>query len=133
METEHTIGQVAVKADVNVETVRFYERKGLIDQPSAPLGGGFRKYDDTVVSRIRFIKRAQKLGFTLAETAELLDMSKVGACDDVRVKAELKLDEVATKIKDLQRMKRALKGVISSCAERSSLEPCPILSALDGC
>ena len=130
MNGQHTIGQLAKRADVNVETVRFYERKGLIEQPQAP-GGGFRKYGDDVVRRIRFIKRAQNLGFTLREIAELLDLSFTGTCDEVRLKAEHKLDEVSQKIRDLQRMKRALKDVIQTCNARADIETCPILAALD--
>ncbi len=128
---DHSIGQVARRADVNVETVRFYERKGLIEQPPAP-NDGFRKYGDEVISRIQFIKRAQNLGFTLVEIADLLALSKTGDCDDVRIKAERKLIEVEEKIRDLQRVKRALKDVISSCAVRDELGPCPILTALEG-
>lgn len=129
---EHTIGQVAQRASVNVETVRFYERKGLVEQPPAPVDGGFRKYDDGVVSRILFIKRAQNLGFTLVEIGDLLALSETGACEDVRVKAEKKLVEVQEKIRDLQKVKRALNSVISSCNARGELDPCPILASLQG-
>jgi len=126
----HTIGQVAHRAAVNVETVRFYERKGLIEQPPSPGNGGFRKYDDDVVSRIQFIKRAQNLGFTLVEIGELLDLSLDGGCDEVRMRAEQKQAEVERKIRDLQRVKRALKKVVRSCAANGRLEPCPVLLAL---
>ena len=108
------------------------ERKGLIEQPSAPIGGGFRRYDEGAVSRIFFIKRAQNLDFTLAEVRELLTLSVEGECEDVKVKAQAKLTEVEEKIRDLQRVKRALKGVISSCEKRRDLDPYPILSALQG-
>ena len=128
----HTIGQVAQRASVNVETVRFYERKGLVEQPPAPADGGFRKYDDEVVSRILFIKRAQNLGFTLFEISDLLGLSETGACEDVREKAEKKQAEVQEKIRDLQKVKRALSSVIASCDARGDLEPCPILASLQG-
>ena len=128
----NTIGQVAQRAGVNVETVRFYERKGLIEQPPSPSGGGFRTYDDEVIGRILFIKRAQNLGFTLVEIGDLLALSKTGTCEDVRAKAEVKLAEVQEKIRDLQRVKRALNSVISSCDARGELDPCPILAALQG-
>lgn len=129
---ENTIGQVAKRAGVNVETVRFYERKGLIKQPASPSGGGFRMYDEEVIDRILFIKRAQNLGFTLVEVGDLLGLSMTGTCEDVRVKAEVKLVEVQEKIRDLQLVKRALNSVISSCDTRGELDPCPILAALQG-
>lgn len=127
----HTIGQAAQLAGVNVETIRFYERKGLIAQPDKPRSG-FREYTADAVSRIQFIKRAQALGFTLAETQELLDLSMTGDCDDVRGRAEAKLDEVEAKIKDLQRVRRALKAVVGSCTAREELDPCPLLTSLQG-
>ncbi len=123
-----TIGKAAQAAGVNVETVRFYERQGLIDRPPAP-DNGFRQYDDEIVVRIRFIKRAQGLGFTLAEIQGLLLLS-VGDCDDVRARAEQKLAAVREKIRDLKRVESALNEVLTSCRARRTPAPCPVLHAL---
>ena len=103
---ELTIGILAKEAGVNVETVRYYERRGLIDQPRKPRSG-FRHYSPDLIDRIRFIKRAQELGFTLEEITELLALrvDASSACDDVRHQAEIKIADISEKIKSLQRMK----------------------------
>src|SRR5690606_36460364 len=92
---------------------------------------GFRQYPSDVVKRIRFIKRAQLLGFTLTEVEELLRMSARGSCEDVREQAERKLLDVEEKIRALQRVKDALLGLLRPCRARGALDPCPILASLD--
>lgn len=124
-----TISKAAKAAGVNVETIRFYERQGLIERPAEP-ERGYRQYEDDVVIRIRSIKRAQSLGFTLAEIQSLLSLS-AGDCDDVRTRAERKLASVREKIRDLQRVESALNEVIVSCRGRRTPAPCPVLDALE--
>jgi Hg(II)-responsive transcriptional regulator len=131
--SELTIGKLAKLSSVSVETVRFYERKGLIEQPSKH-SGAFRHYDSNDALRIRFIKRAQDLGFTLAEIKDLLEFnsSPRATCSDVRTKAERKLAEVESKIKDLQRMKRSLKRLAEACGEsKQAASQCQILNCFE--
>jgi MerR family mercuric resistance operon transcriptional regulator len=127
-----TIGKLAKASGVTVETVRFYEQKGLIQQPLT--NSGYRKYPVDDVVKIKFIKRTQELGFTLAEAKDLLELRvKVTAkCGQVRKKAESKLQEVEAKIKDLKRMKRSLAKMVSTCTnnEKSTSE-CPILECFE--
>ncbi len=127
-----TIGQLAKQAEVGVETVRFYERKGLIKKPAK--SSGFRKYTFETVKRIKFIKRAQELGFTLKEVASLLDL-RLGAkstCGDVQQKAESKILEVNQKIQDLKRIKRSLQNLAKACKNKSaSVSECPILDSFE--
>ena len=131
MSSALTIGRVARAAGVNVETVRFYERKGLVEQPRSP-EHGFRRYDHGVVDRIRFIKRAQELGFTLAEVDELLSLQDVGSCGDVRPVAEEKLAQVRAKLRDLHRVRRALEEYLVACEGTAPDASCPILDSLAG-
>lgn len=128
-----TIGRLAKESGVGVETVRFYERKGLIRKPNKRLSG-FRRYEADNASRIRFIKRAQELGFTLREVKELLDLnaSPRATCADMSKKAEAKIAEVEAKIKDLQRMKRSLKELAEACGEsRKAVAQCRILDCFE--
>lgn len=128
MKDAFTIGKLAQASDVNTETIRFYEREGLIKQPSK--NGSFRVYPKEYVSRIRFIKRSQELGFTLREAKELLNLKikNHAKCSDVLVKTELKIDEIDQKINDLKKMKKALKGLAACCVDRDiPLSDCPIL------
>jgi MerR family copper efflux transcriptional regulator len=103
-----TIGRVAARSGVGVETVRFYERSGLIARPLRPAAGGFRVYDTDIVARIRFIRQAQQLGFSLGEIRELLSLrARPGAdCRAVRAQAVTKRDEVDRKIGQLRQMRR---------------------------
>jgi len=129
---EMTRGEVAEKADVNPETLRYYERKELIPKPPRS-DGGFRLYDESYVDRLRFIRRAKELGFTLAEIKGLLDL-RVGeetTCQDVKVQAEEKLDEVESKIQDLKRIHQALSTLAAACdGESTPTSDCPILDAI---
>ncbi len=96
MKIRMTISRAAEQAGVGVETIRFYERRGLIDQPPQPLGGGYRVYDDALVGRVRFIRQAQELGFSLHEIGELLSLwaDPAADCADVRARAAAKRTEV---------------------------------------
>jgi len=128
-----TRGEVAEKADVNPETLRYYERKELIPKPPRS-DGGFRLYDASYVDRLHFIQRAKKLGFTLAEIKSLLEL-RVGeeaACRDVKAQAENKLDEVEAKIQDLKRIRKALSTLAETCEGGGGPSSgCPILNILE--
>ncbi|MCB0419701.1 MAG: MerR family DNA-binding protein [Bdellovibrionales bacterium] len=128
MKESLTIGKLAGVSGVNVETVRFYERKGLLKQPKKQ--GAFRYYPDEYIARIRFIKRSQELGFTLKETKELLDLKikNHAKCSDVLSKTEEKIAEINHKISDLKKMKKSLEGLANCCVDiHQPLSDCPIL------
>ena len=122
------IGKLAESAGVNIETVRFYERKGLIKQPVKP-ASGYRDYPLETLNRILFIRRAQKLGFTLEEIDLLLSMEDA-ACDQVQALAEAKLTSVKNKLHDLKQMEKALKTLLQDCKSNSKHKKCPIIDAL---
>lgn len=128
-----TIGQVARNAEVGIETVRFYERQGLLEEP-ARKASGYRQYSEEVVARLRFIKRAKELGFALKEIKELLALrvDPDTTCVEVKRRAEGKIADVEQKIEDLQRIKKALVKLTSVCRGRGPTSECPILDALDG-
>jgi len=123
-----TIGFLARAAEVNVETVRYYQRFGIIEEPLKPFDG-YRIYPEGTVDRIRFIKRAQQLGFSLKEIGELLELGD-GHCDDIRVRAEAKRAHVDEQIKDLKRLKKTLNTLIKSCQSGSDSTHCPIVETL---
>ena len=127
-----TISSVAKRAGVGVETIRFYERRGLVRQPARPRSGGFRSYDEEVVERIRFIRQAQELGFSLREIKGLLSLrADPGAdCSDIRRQAISKRDEVESKIAQLGKIRAALDALIASCPGGGALRACTILDAL---
>ena len=129
-----TIGKAAQQAGVGVETVRFYERKGLIERPAKPSAGGFRVYPPETVERIRFIRQAQDLGFSLREVCELLDLRADPQADaaDVRARATAKLANVNDKMRQLQRIKDALETLIAACPGHGTLGCCSIMEALEG-
>ncbi|MEE8548253.1 MAG: MerR family DNA-binding protein [Alphaproteobacteria bacterium] len=129
-----TIGKAARLSGVGVETVRFYERRGLIDQPPTPANGGFRVYPEPTVERIRFIRQAQELGFSLAEIAGLLALraDPSADCAEVRDHAEAKLDEVERKIAGLEHLRQALAQIIAACPGQGALGACTIMEALAG-
>ncbi len=126
-----TIGQVAQAAAVNIQTIRYYERRGLIPKPRRT-PAGYRQYAEDAVDRIRFIKHAQELGFTLQEIQELLALrvQHGAACDAVERKTRAKLAIVEQKIRDLQRMRRTLQRLVHACIARRPTDDCPILEAL---
>jgi MerR family transcriptional regulator, copper efflux regulator len=128
-----TIGQAAQKAGVGVETIRFYERKGLIKQPLRPISGGYRAYSSEIIRRIRFIRQAQELGFSLKEVADLLGLrADPGSdCAAVQIRARQKLDEVERKVAQLQEIGAALQQVIAACPSRGGLDGCSIIAAME--
>lgn len=133
MGAELTIGRVARGAGVNIQTVRYYERRGLLS-PEAYRDSGYRLYTDDAVRKIRFIKNAQELGFTLEEIAGLLRL-RVGRrarCEDVRRKAQAKLGQVDEKIERLRAMRRVLDSLVRTCSKRGTTDACPILRSLEG-
>jgi Hg(II)-responsive transcriptional regulator len=132
MKQTYTIGKLANAAAVNVETIRFYERKGMIAQPNGD--NGIRQYNDEHLKRIRFTKRAQELGFTLSEIKELLELriSKIAKCGQIKNKTEQKLEDIRLKIIDLKKMERALLRLSESCqSKEKSIVECPILEELE--
>ena len=131
MQTQ-TIGQVARQAGVGVETVRYYERRGLIDQPPRPGGSGVRAYSDEIVRRICFIRQAQELGFSLNEIEELLALrADPGAdCSEVRERATVRLEDVEHKIEQLVRIRGALERLIAACPGQGALTSCSILEEI---
>ncbi|MCY7371196.1 MAG: Hg(II)-responsive transcriptional regulator [Polaromonas sp.] len=124
-----TIGVLAEAAGVNVETIRFYQRKGLMQEPDRPLGG-IRRYGDTALARIRFIKSAQRLGFSLDEIADLLKLEDGSHCAKAREQAEHKLADVRARLVDLQRIEGALQGLVERCGTASAQVQCPLIAAL---
>ena len=128
----YTIGQLAGEAGVNLTTVRYYERRGLLREPPRT-PSGHRQYTDDDLKRVRFIKSTQALGFSLAEIAELLAVRNVsgGSCRDVRQRIAAKLSDVEEKIAALQKIKSVLQNLETSCPGAGPLSDCPILAALD--
>ena len=127
-----TIARAAEKAGVGVETIRFYERRGLIAQPRKPRDGGYRHYGLGTVERIRFIRQAQELGFSLREIEELLALKtdRQADCADVRMQAVAKRREVERKIGQLEEIKSALDALIATCPGGGDLSACTIMEAL---
>jgi len=127
-----TIGKLSKAAGVNIQTVRYYERRRLLS-PMARKPSGYRLYGDDALRRLNFIKNAQMLGFTLHEIAELLDLrvSSVARCGDVQRKAEVKLVQVQAKARDLRLLARALQGLIQTCRAGQPTDQCPIVKSLE--
>src|SRR5260370_1247836 len=128
-----TIGQVAHRSGVGIETVRFYEREGLLAKPARTLSG-YRQFDEEIIGRLQFIQRAKELGFTLNEIKELLSqrVDPDTSCEDVKGRAQAKIADIEEKIRTLQRMKKALVRLTQECCEKGGGSECPILDALDG-
>jgi MerR family mercuric resistance operon transcriptional regulator len=124
-----TIGVLAKKSGVNIETIRFYQRRGLLREPPRPLKG-IRRYTEGDVRRVRFIKEGQKLGFSLAEVAELLSLEDGQHCSEAKDVAIRKLVLIRERIERLRMMASALSGLIESCARNSGSVSCPIILAL---
>ena len=127
-----TIGEAARQAGVGVETIRFYERRGLIEQPPTPEGRRVRIYPAEAVKRIRFIRQAQQLGFALREIEELLALraDPDADCSEVREQAVAKLQEVRGKIERLREIGAALEAVIAVCPGQGGLQACSILDTI---
>ena len=129
MQRAMTIGRLARAAGVNVETIRYYQRRGLLDEPHRPLQG-YRHYPDDTVKRLRFIKRAQALGFTLEEIASLLRLEGAACCADTRELAAHKVAVIEQKLLDLAAMRDALSALVRQCGDERANGPCPIISVL---
>lgn len=130
--TTLTIGQVARRGGVGVETVRFYEREGLLERPSRRLSG-YRQYGEGTVARLRFIRRAKALGFTLKEITELLALRVEPGITpaDVKRRAEAKIADIEAKLRTLRRMQKALAKLTAACSGHGHIGDCPILDALE--
>ena len=127
--TGATIGTLAETAGVNVETIRFYQRKGLMPEPEKPYGS-IRRYGAAELARVRFIKSAQRLGFSLEEIGELLKLEDGARCSDARELAEQKLVDVRQKLTDLQRIESVLAGLVARCSTVRGRVNCPLIAAL---
>lgn len=127
-----TIGKVARRADVNIDTIRYYERRGLLPNPMRT-EAGYRLYDIDSVARIRFIREAQQLGFSLVEIQDLLSMriDASTSCDEVRSRAEGKVGEIRQKIRALQEMEAVLGEMIAACSDGGPQGACPFLTILE--
>ncbi|EGQ62383.1 putative transcriptional regulator MerR [Acidithiobacillus sp. GGI-221] len=120
-----SIGVFAKAAGVNVETIRFYQRKGLLPEPDKPYGS-IRRYGEADVARVRFVKSAQRLGFSLDEIAELLRLEDGTHCEEASSLAEHKLQDVREKMTDLSRMEAVLSGLVCACHARKGNFSCPL-------
>lgn len=124
-----TVGALANAAGVNVETIRFYQRKKLLDKPKRQ-GGEIRRYRLTDVARVRFVKAAQRLGFSLDEVAVLLKLEDGTHCGEARVMAEQKLSDVRSKLLNLRQMEVALEGLVADCCATKGTVGCPLIVSL---
>ncbi len=124
-----SIGALAEAAGVNVETVRFYQRRGLMREPARP-HGGIRRYAAADLARVRFIKAAQRLGFSLDEVAELLKLDDGTQCHVARGLAERKRAEVREKLSNLRRIEAALGELVAHCKSARGNVSCPLISTL---
>lgn len=128
VKTSMTISNVARAADVNVETIRYYQRRGLVKEPTKP-ARGYRLYPQEAVDRVRFIKRAQELGFTLSEIKNLLSLGD-GRCRETRDLAEHKLELIQGRIRDLKAMETVLDKLVRACEKHGDTPGCPIIETL---
>lgn len=124
--------EVAERAGVNAQTLRYYERRGILPDPPRS-AAGYRDYPASAVEVLRFVKRAQELGFTLAEVEELLGLAEGGpeSCDAARHLAEVHIAELDRKIADLQRMRASLAGLVATCERPRGGRSCPLLGAIE--
>lgn len=129
--SQPTIAWLAREAAVNVETIRFYQRKNLLNEPLRPMGG-VRCYTADDVARVRFIKSAQRIGFTLAEIAVLLQLEDGAHCREAQSIAAYKLGVVQGRIDELQRMAAALQDLVQACNSRRGKIKCPLIASLQG-
>lgn len=125
-----TIGRLAASAEVHVETVRYYQRRGLLPEPSRP-HGGVRHYGEAEVARLQFIRRAQAMGFTLDEIAGLLEIKGKRACEQTQQLTEHKLADVRQRLAELRRLERELVAMVEECRCASPDGDCPTLNLLE--
>ena len=133
MESKWTIGEISARARVRVATMRYYERRGLVPRPPRSVSN-YRLYPEDTVRRVRFIKRAQELGFSLKEIKELLTLRAASGtrCEQVRERAAAKIKDIEEKVESLRAMRTALSRLIVECAGQGPVtKGCPILEALD--
>ena len=128
VKTSMTISSVARAAEVNVETIRYYQRRGLVKEPTKP-ARGYRLYPQEAVDRVRFIKRAQELGFTLSEIKNLLSLGD-GRCRETHDLAEHKLKLIQGRIRDLKAMETVLNKLVRACEKHGNTPGCPIIETL---
>ena len=124
-----TIGPFAKTVGVSVETIRFYQRKGLVPEPDKPYGR-VRRYGEVEIARVRFVKSAQRLGFSLDEIFELLRLDDGTHCEETSHLAERKLTDVREKLADLKRMEVALAGLVHACHAAEGNVSCPLIASL---
>ncbi len=131
MDKKITIGKLAKLSGVNIQTIRYYERCGIL-HPVSKTESGYRLYEDRELERLRFIRHAREWGFTLKEIGELLELKTfpLSACKKVKKRTEDKLKIVEEKIESLKRIKRVLKELIFACEKRTPMEGCPILESI---
>ena len=122
-----TIGKLAKELDISVETIRFYERQGLIEQPLKP-DSGYRMYGDALTSQLKFILKAKALGFTLKEIESLMSLS--GSCADIESMGLQKLNLIRNKIADLQRLEKVIQDMTDSCKANQDPQSCPVINSL---
>jgi MerR family transcriptional regulator, mercuric resistance operon regulatory protein len=124
-----TIGVLAKAAGMGVETIRYYQRRGLVEEPEKPYGS-IRHYDDQALARLQFIRAAQCLGFSLDEIAGLLTLQDGTHCDEARVLGEQKLAKVREKISSLRSIERTLEGLVQACCDQRGEVKCPLIASL---
>jgi MerR family transcriptional regulator, mercuric resistance operon regulatory protein len=125
---EMTIGKLAREAGVHLETIRYYQRRSLLAEPTRP-AGGVRRYPDSAIAQLRFIKRAQGIGFSLDEVKQLLKLQREPGCSGARALARAKASEVDQRIADLQRVRKSLHNLIAQC-DAGGARSCPIIESL---
>lgn len=128
-----TIGELAKAAGVNVQTIRYYEREGMLPAPHRWADSGYRDFDAEALLKLRFIRSAKELGFTLREIKELLDMRLLPgeSCAEVKQLLDAKLADLETRMKEMRRLRRALKKFVAACDHRRTKTNCPTLWALE--
>jgi MerR family mercuric resistance operon transcriptional regulator len=129
MSLDLTIGGIAKRAGVNVETIRYYQRLKLLEEPPKP-PGGVRRYSEAAAARVRFIKRAQELGFSLAEIRRLMRLGDPQSCGQARALAAEKLALVESRVADLERLRGVLQALIGRCDRARGKVACPIIESL---
>lgn len=130
MASQSTIGELAKQAGVNVETIRFYQRRGLLEEPQKPLGG-IRRYSQAHVRRIRFVREAQELGFSLDEVAELLALEDGRHCREAERIGSKKLATVRERLAQLKRVEKVLAALVDQCHCNTGKLSCPLIDALE--
>lgn len=123
-----TIGRLARQAGVGIETIRYYQTRGLLPVP--PASGSYRQYPATLIARIHFIKRAQELGFSLDEIGELLQLDEQTDRKTIRQLASTKIEQIQHKLNDLARMQNTLQKLVANCSHAPARQPCPIIASL---